>query len=726
MLPGIEIRIGGDTSQLEAAETKANRAFDGIAQKASQAGASASGSMGRSFSAIEAAAQRLAMKSSTAMGNLGNAFTGAGQGSVKMSSTVQTALDNMATGTAQDAARAGQALDALVQKYQEFGRATAVIPANLPGLGGASFGPDPFRPVVDSADKADKSVKNLKVNMGGIAAQFNDIGVTAAMGMSPMMIALQQGTQLSQAFAGQRLGDTARGIGAAFMSMVSPVSLATIGLTAAVAVAAQWAMAAIAGGKETKTFAEALDDAGKEIDALRSYADSALSPLDDLEKKFGANAEKAREVYTALAALQSIKAIDELATAMSSAGDELEGLENRLLRIDQVAGTGQGAAVMARQVRLIREEYGLTEQQARLVLQRMEEMGQATGPYEMAVAAGNLANALADARDESGKIPPNIRNLAIQLLEASRRGLSLEDAVLDAKDAADKLAASGPGDGWLSSAIGAASTLATKLWEAAQARAAAEGSEWQPVPEGGVPNGGKPPPRAPAELGIPEPKTGGGGKKTNPLADRLERLQESLMTERELVAQWYAESQMTLEEALAAKMLTEAEYMTERERLEQEHQDRLKGIRDASNQSAIGAVLQTGQEILAAMGNTNSKALRAAQAFGAGVALINAYTAASEALKDPRLPWFARVAAAGKVLAAGIGFVNAIKGINASANGVTGGAAGGAAAATQGPGQTISIAYDGPDFARQPIEAVVGQLNDFIKRGGRIDGVMMT
>lgn len=726
MLPGIEIRIGGDTSQLEAAETKANRAFDGIAQKASQAGASASGSMGRSFSAIEAAAQRLAMKSSTAMGNLGNAFTGAGQGSVKMSSTVQTALDNMATGTAQDAARAGQALDALVQKYQEFGRATAVIPTNLPGLGGASFGPDPFRPVVDSADKADKSVKNLNVNTGNLAAQFNDIGVTAAMGMNPLLIALQQGTQLSQAFAGQKLGDVAKGLGSAFASIVNPVSLVTIGLTAAVAVAAQWAMAAIAGGKETKTFAEALDDAGKEIDALRSYADSALSPLDDLEKKFGANAEKAREVYTALAALQSIKAIDELATAMSSAGDELEGLENRLLRIDQVAGTGQGAAVMARQVRLIREEYGLTEQQARLVLQRMEEMAQAKGPYEMAVAAGNLANALSDARDESGKIPPNIRNLAIQLLEASRRGLSLEDAVLDAKDAADKLAASGPGDGWLSSAIGAAGTLATKLWEAAQARAAAEGSEWQPVP---APNGGRPPPRAPSELGVPEIKTGGGGgtgKKTNSLADRLERLQESLMTEKEMVAQWYAESQMTLEEALAAKMMTEAEYMTERERLEEEHQNRLKGIRDASNQSAIGAVLQTGQEILSAMGNTNSKALRAAQAFGAGVALINAYTAASEALKDPRLPWFARVAAAGKVLAAGLGFVNAIKGINASANGVTGGAAGGAAAATQGPGQTISIAYDGPDFARQPIEAVVGQLNDFIKRGGRIDGVMMT
>lgn len=630
MLPGIEIRIGADASQLDAAAAKAGAAFENIETAARQAGTAASSSLAKSFTSVEA-----------------------------------------------------------------------------------------------SANKLNAASERMRVNMGGIAAQFNDIGVTAAMGMNPLLIALQQGTQLSQAFAGQKLGDVAKGLGSAFASIVNPVSLVTIGLTAAVAVAAQWAMAAIAGGKETKTFAEALDDAGKEIDALRSYADSALSPLDDLEKKFGANAEKAREIYTALAALQSIKAIDELATAMGAAGDELEGLENRLLRIDQVAGTGQGAAVMARQVRLIREEYGLTEEQARIVLQRMEEMGQAKGPYEMAVAAGNLANALSEARDESGKIPANIRNLAIQLLEASRRGLSLEDAVLDAKDAADQLAASGPGDGWLSSAIGAAGTLATKLWEAAQARAAAEGSEWQPVPEGEMPGTGtRPPPRAPAELGIPDPKTGsGGGKKSNPLADRLERLQESLMTEREMVAQWYAESQMTLEEALAAKMLTEQEYMTERERLEEEHQNRLKGIRDVAGQSMLADTLKAGQEIIAAIGQTNSKAMKVAQAFGAGMALINGLIGASEELKKGVFG----IPSALRVIAQSVGFANAIKNINSSAGGVTGGgAATSASAATQGPGQTISIAYDGPDFARQPIEAVVGQLNDFIKRGGRIDGVMMT
>ena len=34
-------------------------------------------------------------------------------------------------------------------------------------------------------------------SMSGLAAQFQDIGVTAAMGMNPMIIALQQGTQIA-------------------------------------------------------------------------------------------------------------------------------------------------------------------------------------------------------------------------------------------------------------------------------------------------------------------------------------------------------------------------------------------------------------------------------------------------------------------------------------------------------------------------------------------------
>lgn len=87
-------------------------------------------------------------------------------------------------------------------------------------------------------------------NTANIAAQLQDIGVTAAMGMSPLQIALQQGTQLSAVF--QQLKNDGKSIGpslaSAFMSVVSPVSLVTIGVIAAGAAIYQY----VAAGKKAK------------------------------------------------------------------------------------------------------------------------------------------------------------------------------------------------------------------------------------------------------------------------------------------------------------------------------------------------------------------------------------------------------------------------------------------------------------------------------------------
>ncbi|SNT19495.1 phage tail length tape measure family protein [Sphingopyxis indica] len=78
----------------------------------------------------------------------------------------------------------------------------------------------------------------IKANTGNIAAQFQDIGVTAAMGMSPLMIALQQGTQLSAVFAAS--GQSAfKAIGSAIGQVINPTALLTIGLVAAAAALVQ-------------------------------------------------------------------------------------------------------------------------------------------------------------------------------------------------------------------------------------------------------------------------------------------------------------------------------------------------------------------------------------------------------------------------------------------------------------------------------------------------------
>ncbi|HEX7822730.1 MAG TPA: phage tail length tape measure family protein [Sphingobium sp.] len=74
----------------------------------------------------------------------------------------------------------------------------------------------------------------LQANTGNIAAQFQDIGVTAAMGMNPLIIGLQQGTQLSAVFA-QSGGSMGSVLAGAFKQIANAQALATIGLVALVA-----------------------------------------------------------------------------------------------------------------------------------------------------------------------------------------------------------------------------------------------------------------------------------------------------------------------------------------------------------------------------------------------------------------------------------------------------------------------------------------------------------
>lgn len=69
-----------------------------------------------------------------------------------------------------------------------------------------------------------------RFNIANIAAQFQDIGVTAAMGMNPLLIALQQGTQLAAAL--NSMEKPIKGLADAFKQIINPTSLWTIALTA--------------------------------------------------------------------------------------------------------------------------------------------------------------------------------------------------------------------------------------------------------------------------------------------------------------------------------------------------------------------------------------------------------------------------------------------------------------------------------------------------------------
>lgn len=120
-----------------------------------------------------------------------------------------------------------------------------------------------------------------QANTANLAAQFQDIGVTAAMGMSPLQIALQQGTQISAVLGPMGAAGAVKSLGAAFLSVINPVSLVTIGLVAASAAAIQYFGSMDWGGAKSeetlKKEAELIDAVvqkwGEALPALKAYND---------------------------------------------------------------------------------------------------------------------------------------------------------------------------------------------------------------------------------------------------------------------------------------------------------------------------------------------------------------------------------------------------------------------------------------------------------------------
>lgn len=101
-----------------------------------------------------------------------------------------------------------------------------------------------------------------------IAAQFQDIAVQLQGGGNWLTVALQQGTQLSQALGSSGgLKGALKGVAGGLASLVSPVSLVTIGFIALGGAAVQYFTSLIADGKASE------EELKKQEDLIRKVAD---------------------------------------------------------------------------------------------------------------------------------------------------------------------------------------------------------------------------------------------------------------------------------------------------------------------------------------------------------------------------------------------------------------------------------------------------------------------
>ncbi len=208
-------------------------------------------------------------------------------------------------------------------------------------------------------------------------------------------------------------------------------------------------------------------------------------------------------------------------------------------------------------------------------------------------------------------------------------------------------------------------------------------SNMQTIAEGGDIMFNSPRPKsAPNDIdfGLPSGSSGGsgggGGGGSDPNAGKLEALIQSLQTERETIDIWYEESKALLQASSDAELAIVGGKNAAMIRLEEELQEKLKGIKEAGSKSQLETYLSGGAEILGALGSFNDKALKISKAFAAAEALVSTYQGAAAELKKGTFGF----ATAAAVIAKGIGFVAAIKGINSG--GTSSGSGGGSSGAS--------------------------------------------
>lgn len=528
--------------------------------------------------------------------------------------------------------------------------------------------------------------------LGNMTAQFNDIGVMLAAGQSPLMLALQQGTQINQAFdmMGQQAGAAGGRVAllrGAFMSMLSPANLLTIGIIAGGAALVQWGMNALNAQRPTRDFETALGD----LEELMGRVDRATATLQmnstQLSAEYGTMAIRVREL--AIAELELAIAQQRGLVAQAAQSDELRRSVDRygdLQRVVSIMGDTMYDTTDA--ARAIARDLGVTGQAASELAISFFDLRNAATVDEQVAAWQRIEELLDQSGVELSELPPELAN-------ALRQVLALEGATIDLEAAFRRAADAG-------------ATIPVSL----------------PMTTGGIGPGlfnsdgspALPPPRR-------EPRTGGGGGGgggQDPFQANLDRLIESLRTEREILDANYEENLAILNDRRAMEILGEEEHRQALLRVEEQYQQDLAAIRFEGQDRALGESADFFGAMASVAQAGGERFNRVARSLAATEALINAYLAASQTLRDPRLGFFGKMAAYATVLAAGLRLVSAIKG------GGSGGGGGGAAPTASGstveqtPERRVLIDLQGPDWARGILQPLMEQIYEATRDGERV------
>lgn len=243
------------------------------------------------------------------------------------------------------------------------------------------------------APRAATAMNGLGGQVGNVAAQFQDIGVQLAGGTSPLLIALQQGTQLTAVL--QTTANPVRALGAAFASLVSPVSLVTIATIALGGAALQYFGTLLGDGRDATEVIKEQNDLirrvaenwGEAVPSLRAY-------VDELDRAAAAaDTAQAFDVLVGEQFAPIIAQLGDLRAEFAAARTDLQQLGAEADTIDDLQGA------FDRLLGKIRDNEDPTQELERLQALLADTVGADTNPALVALAGvlDTLSGALARA-----------------------------------------------------------------------------------------------------------------------------------------------------------------------------------------------------------------------------------------------------------------------------------------------------------------------------------------
>lgn len=321
----------------------------------------------------QAAADRLEADAAS----LGTALGRAGDGATKAKPAVESL--GRSFGSQDEHVRSFRMeVERLTLKYQPLAQATKQYEATVAEIGRAhkvgAISAQQMTTALDaerlaferlktSATTAGAAVKAANANgrpgangnfaTANVAAQFQDIAVTSAMGMSPLQIALQQGTQLSAVLGPMGAAGAVKGLGAAFASVISPLSLVTIGLVAGTAALIQYGYAWFEGGgddisgdleKQADLLSTVAERWGDLVPSVKEYADELTRAKEQADLLAGIDIVNQRKLEDTKSGLSAASiSVAELVTKLQGAGEETDvilDLQNAVNQFNKSAAEG--------------------------------------------------------------------------------------------------------------------------------------------------------------------------------------------------------------------------------------------------------------------------------------------------------------------------------------------------------------------------------------------------